>query len=1038
MFEAPLSPIWWVLKQVESYRASRLQDAALDICTKYLRSGDSSDLETAFQRVQQAINATPEDHPGRAKIYQNLAFLYVFKYRRSEELSDLDMMIQKSQEALNLLSNHDTRRARLIQVLAFGYYDKQKITRTLPDLESAIQQYEKLLEVIPESHADQSRRLKSMKYLGYAYHNKYFKTRNGADLDMAIRRYRDVAEATSLSDSDLGVRFQNIGLGYFTRFQRTGSFADLEAAMQKFRDAVDATPSDHPYRVSRIRILGFVHWTRYRTSRAIADLEVSIQQFQWSLDAVPDHHRSRSDLLHGLGMGYHERHIRLQESSDIEKAIQLYQESLDLVSQDPVYRAHRLQGLGCGYHSKYESTKEMADLDRAIQFQHASVNETQDGSFSLVLRQTNLGVSYSLKHKATKLPEHLESSIQQFQSALDLTPESHPSRAAVLRCLGFQYGEKYGTFKSRSDLEKAIQFYESSLGHFISPPNERLKSGKVLLGYYARMKNWPLAYQTACSVASLVPLLAPRSLENLDKQYLITEFIGLASDSAAAALMVQKTPYEAIRLLELARGIIVGSLSDMRADISDLRQKHPQLAEEYTNLRDQLDTPTELLQVGQPNPLSALTTQEDELNIGGELARHVDQRYSANLRLEETIEAIRKLPGFGSFLQFPSEDELRDAAASGTIVVINVSDYRCDALIIEKCGLRTLRLPSLRSNDVRDHVATLNPWSMNTELLGWLWDTTAKPVLTSLGLTESSLDSWPRIWWIPTGPLAKFPIHAAGDYSSGNYSDTVLDLVISSYSSSVKALVQSQQSRLRMVRKPENVVLIGMRELQFTGEEINKLERICGSMKLQVRKPNHLKKDVLDALKGSDIFHFAGHGQTNPLNPSESSLILSDEGLTVTNLFEINLHNHKPFLAYLSACGTGQVKHDTLIDEGIHLIAACQLAGFRHVVGTLWEVNDRTCVDATVISYTWMKDGHMNDESVSLGVHHASRTLRTQWVQENTTRGAHKHEMAARREFPHEDTDASCLSHGKTRDPRDVLLHEDIPLYWVPYVHFGV
>jgi len=66
-----------------------------------------------------------------------------------------------------------------------------------------------------------------------------------------------------------------------------------------------------------------------------------------------------------------------------------------------------------------------------------------------------------------------------------------------------------------------------------------------------------------------------------------------------------------------------------------------------------------------------------------------------------------------------------------------VSDYRCDALIVESSGLRTLRLSQLYS-DIRTRAAELtNPESLSTQLLEWLWDTIAKPVLDAVGLTRS-------------------------------------------------------------------------------------------------------------------------------------------------------------------------------------------------------------------------------------------------------------------------------------------------------------
>jgi len=98
--------------------------------------------------------------------------------------------------------------------------------------------------------------------------------------------------------------------------------------------------------------------------------------------------------------------------------------------------------------------------------------------------------------------------------------------------------------------------------------------------------------------------------------------------------------------------------------------------------------------------------------------------------------------------------------------------------------------------------------------------------------------------------------------------------------------------------------------------------------------------------------------------------------LTVAHLRDQRLQENPPFLGYLSACLTGANEADTLIDEGIHLVSACQLAGFRHVVGTLWEVSDRHCVDVARVLYETIRDEGMTDVALYRGLHRAVRALR--------------------------------------------------------------
>lgn len=578
-----------------------------------------------------------------------------------------------------------------------------------------------------------------------------------------------------------------------------------------------------------------------------------------------------------------------------------------------------------------------------------------------------------------------------------------------------------------ADLETAIQRFQEALDHSLSPVMDRLIAGRAFLELHANAENWPQAHQAASKTVSLIPLLTLRSLETSDKQHLLTQIINLASNASAMALNAAKTPLDAVQVLELGRGVITGSINELRADIFDLQQKHPQLAEEYVTLRDQLDSAT------------ISTTQ-----------REVDQRYTAGQELERVIEKIQRLPDFDRFLRAPSEDELKTAAECGSIVIINISDYRCDALIIEKLQIQALPLPNLHVSDIRARVTGTLAEPM---VLEWLWNTIARPVLDTLGFTQKpSSGYWPRIWWIPTGLLAKFPIHAAG-YHSRSSSDAVLDRVISSYSSSVKTIIYGRRHRPQPTRRPksEEVILLAMPktpeqdDLQFATQEIQELEKLCSSRGLQVSKPSPYKEQVLSALSSCKIYHFAGHGSTHESDPSGSLLLLQDwktEPLTVASLLKTNLRKQAPFLAYLSACGTGQIKPNEHLDEGLHLISAYQLAGFRHVIGTLWEVNDKSCVEMATMTYEWMLDHEMNNESVSEGLHHASRRLRRQWIEEDFARETSRRDKELRKIRDEQVTiQPPDSSQGEARDPRDVELCEDTkhsPLYWVPYVHYGV
>ena len=383
---------------------------------------------------------------------------------------------------------------------------------------------------------------------------------------------------------------------------------------------------------------------------------------------------------------------------------------------------------------------------------------------------------------------------------------------------------------------------------------------------------------------------------------------------------------------------------------------------------------------------------------------------------------------------------MQAAATYGPIVIINVSGYRCDAVIVERHQIRSLALQNLDSNEIEE-IARKGDLG-HPDVLEWLWHTIANPVLDALGFRELP-SAWPHMWWIPTGLLTKFPLHAAGLFNK-NGIDNTLDRVISSYNLSVKAIIRGRERRIpaSIPSASPQALLIAMRDtpgcisqLPFAAKEVSMLHGICKSMAIDTIEPRRYKKDILALLPSCKIFHFAGHANANRVDPSRSQLLLEDwetDPLMVGTLMEMKLRERLPFLAYLSACGTGQIKDDRFVDESIHLVSAYQLAGFRHVVGTLWEVNDETCVDIARMTYEGMRDKGMTDEAVCWGLHTAIREIRNRWVSEM----AHPREASQLMISGSNDGDL-----GGAMLPRDIEASDqddEKPLYWVPYVHFGV
>ncbi|WP_327000691.1 CHAT domain-containing protein [Dactylosporangium sp. NBC_01737] len=117
---------------------------------------------------------------------------------------------------------------------------------------------------------------------------------------------------------------------------------------------------------------------------------------------------------------------------------------------------------------------------------------------------------------------------------------------------------------------------------------------------------------------------------------------------------------------------------------------------------------------------------------------------------------------------------------------------------------------------------------------------------------------------------------------------------------------------------------------------------------------------------------FACHAVTGADDPSDGRLELHAESLMIRELAALTVP--RGHLAYLSACGTA-FGGTVLLDESVHIASGLQLAGFAHVIGTLWRVADADAAEITAMFYEGLAAG----AGPAQAMHHVTRGMRRRY-----------------------------------------------------------
>jgi tetratricopeptide (TPR) repeat protein len=951
--------------QGQSSMPIRLINLGGSLTARFERLGELEDLQKAIECMSQAVSLTPQGHPKMHLRLNNLGCSYERRFERTGELDDLNKAIKYKSQAVSLAPQDHSLMPNLLNNLGCSFESRFRRLGELPDLNRAIEYKNQAVTLTPRGHSDMPRWL-----------------------------------------SNLGISLQR-------RFNRLGELADIDKAIEHQSQAVSLTPQGHSEMPTRLLNFGGSLGSRFKRLENLMDLVKALQCLNQALLLTPPGHTDLPRLHSALGSAFYSRFKQHGELTDLNKAIEHHGQAVSLTPKGHFDMPRWLNNLGFSLRSRFEQKGELVDFDKAIEYQEQAVSLTPHDDPSLPARLSNLGDMLENRFQQLGGLKYLDKAIECKTRAVSLTPQGHSDMSIWLGSLGFAYAARFDSSGLIEDIENALDFLQKAAEYPIGSPFHKFKPTLkwAELSVIHRPSSALTAYQ---QTMSLLPQLVWQGISVHRRYQRIHEVGSLTTDAAAVAIKM-KDDKLALEWLEEGRMIIWKQMLQLRTPVDDLAAVHPSLALQLQQVARELDLASSSKLVHE-----AITPDDQSQEMIAQHHRRLAEKW------EELIEEVRLLTGFETFLLPRKACELMHSAQSGPVVVVNLNESSCDALIIQPNMTEILHVPLSFSHDRAMRVRVqLNQMVRGEDLtsryfikeepkptddfgntLSALWEGVVKPVLRSLGymvrLTIYILSSivlttcapqqsqptgnLPHITWCTTGPLSFLPLHAAGNYNSNSM---IFRYVVSSYTPNLSALLfpppaPSNFSGILTVGQSSTQ---GLPRLPGTVTELARVADKCKGLDIvQLDGDSATPASVLAGMNERSWVHLACHAMQHVINPMQSAFYLHGGTLDLETITQKPLKHAD--LAFLSACQTAKGDRG-LAEEGMHLAAGMLLAGYRTVIATMWSIGDRDAPLIAEVVYDHLLEGGRPDaRRAAVAVHKATEQLRAkvgvkafaQWV----------------------------------------------------------
>ena len=471
----------------------------------------------------------------------------------------------------------------------------------------------------------------------------------------------------------------------------------------------------------------------------------------------------------------------------------------------------------------------------------------------------------------------------------------------------------------------------------VTSNGESLSSGGLVVNINCERLDWQIDAATECCGALENVLTAVEELTlNLDKNGTPSDWDDPLDSILWRGLLLQ---FSSVKKLLIGSSLAFELSAALESDAAEL---HSDLLPELRELEVQLEINDEIL-----GYFSFIKTRELEGRPVELVFLHFESQEH-----DMPISEIRSPPGLQTFLMAPSFDALHSTAERGPVIVIGLSAWRSDIIILLR-GSPPSIIPTAHNfysrakhmsdrllNARRRHgIDAVEYEEALSSILESLYDLVGRSVIQRLH--DLNIPEQSRIWFCPTSVFYSLPLHAMGPIrSEGSLKLYLSDLYIPSYTPTLSALIEPPKLRAQPLSQPTMLLVIKHSEtMPGILQEVEVVQSIVGLTTQTLIGKEATPSSLLKYLKSHQFVHISCDESSKTENPLTFFKLYEGTHLALLDIVRSGLPTAE--FAFLPGCHMAEITNKSTADEELHLAGIIQYCGFRSVVGTMWDMADK-------------------------------------------------------------------------------------------------